>query len=205
MIPILVIMGIVTVYIVISLTALNHTQPLAQTTSAEPQTTSNYPFTTTIVKRNTSKTIYLNNTQPAIPTQLAAEVSAFSEGVRLDVGVNDTTPRVGGAVLVVIRMTNVNSSTPVPYGGGLSIKVRNSEGVSVLVLEVMSPTMLPITSPNPHYRELHINQTVVLDVWVWKVETSPYFEEVTPGEDYYIVVWAYGPPIEIGPIRVVES
>ncbi|MFX0199716.1 MAG: hypothetical protein ACFFCW_26640 [Candidatus Hodarchaeota archaeon] len=193
--PLIVIIGLIS--IVLTHSALNPPQPLAQTTPDELQTTTPIHLQTTIVQTNASHRIYLNNTPPAIPEQFAAEVTTFSKGVQVDVSVNDTTPQIGGAVLVVIRITNVNSSEPVSYGGGLNVMVRNSEGVTVDGFMVKFP-MMP---KPPHYGELLVNQTFT-QVWVWKVETSLDYGEVTPREDYYIDVGAFGIPIKIGPIRL---
>ncbi|MFQ6125864.1 MAG: hypothetical protein ACE5R6_14850 [Candidatus Heimdallarchaeota archaeon] len=180
---IIIIMGVMTISLALSKLVSNETRPQAQTTSENPQTTPIY-ITTTTPPVSPVKTIYLNNTSPAIPERFAAETSTFSQGIRLDVGVNDTTPRVGDAVLIVSRMTNVNSSEPVGFYGSLDMKVLNNESVIVYAASV---EFLMVTIA-PGYVELALNQTFT-NVFVWKVETSPYINvEFKPKESYDIVV-----------------
>ena len=164
--PLIIIIGVITISIVLPQPAPNSPQPPAQTPPPPPPA-------------------YLTETGLPIPEQFAAEVSAFSEGIQLDVTVNDTTPRVGGAVLVVIRITNVNSSEPVRFlRFGIEISVFNSEGVIVDGVLVWFPT-LTITLD---YGGFPINQTHT-DVWVWKVTPLPNSNvEFKPGESYDIVV-----------------
>ncbi|MFX0199849.1 MAG: hypothetical protein ACFFCW_27315 [Candidatus Hodarchaeota archaeon] len=163
-----IIIGIIS--IVLTHSALNSPQFPAQTTTTIPATTY----------------IYLTEPPPLIiPENFAVEVSTVSQGVRVDVGINDTTPRVGGAVLVVIQITNVNSSGPVGFNNhAIQMEVFNSKGEKAGGLAVYYPGIT--IAPGYYKLPLHQNATVVHE---WQVETNSYLDaEVKPGESYYIVV-----------------
>lgn len=197
--PLIVIIGLIS--IVLTHSALNPPQPLAETTPDEPQTTTSIYITTTMTattQRPPAKTIYVTDPpRPTIPEQFAAEVSVFYQGIRLDVGINDTTPRVGGAVLIVIQMTNVNNSEPVYHPSSLFMEILNSEREQIDGRLQMYPGFRS---------EIPVNQTVTI-LSMWRLEDTFRYAnvEIKPGEDYYIVVWICDPPIEFGPIRVVAE
>ena len=123
-------------------------------------------------------------------TPTTTEVSVFSQGIRLDVIVNDTTPRIGGAILVVVRITNVNSSDPVGYFyDSVYMDVLNSEGISVWTCQIWysSGYAIAITTITPGYVELPLHRTMS-QRFLWKVEPYPNSNiKIKPGESYYIV------------------
>ncbi|MFX0199717.1 MAG: hypothetical protein ACFFCW_26645 [Candidatus Hodarchaeota archaeon] len=197
--PLIVIIGLIS--IILAHSALNSTQPLTQTTiSAEPQTTTPIYITTTlpVTTQRPVKTIYITDPpRPTIPETFATEVSVFSHGIQLDVGINDTTPQVGGAVLVVIRLTNVNSSEPVYHPKLIGVDILNNERE---LIDGWDQIYWGFPS------EIPVNHTVTI-LSMWRLENTVRYAnvEIKPGEDYYIVVWVYGPPIEFGPIQVVAE
>ncbi|MFX0199715.1 MAG: hypothetical protein ACFFCW_26635 [Candidatus Hodarchaeota archaeon] len=163
---IFIIIGILTISVVLPQFTPNSPQPSAQTTSTP--STPNIIITSTVIP-------------PTIPETFAVEVSTLSHGIRLDIGVTDTTPRVGDTVYVVIWITNVNWSDPVSYNAhSINIVVLNSKGEWVNADNVIYPGAFP--------KEIPFNQTRRV-VQLWKVETVPnYNVEVKPGESYDIVV-----------------
>ncbi len=151
-----------------------------------------------MTQRPPVKTIYVTDPpRPTIPETFAAEVSVFYKGIRLDVGINDTTPQVGGAVLIVIRMTNVNYSEPVYHPKLIAVDILNSKRE---LIDGWDQIYWGFPS------EIPVNQTVTI-LSMWRLENTVRYAnvEIKPGEDYYIVVWVFGPPIEFGPIRVVAG
>ncbi len=144
-------------------------------------------------------------------TPTTTKVSTFYKGIRLNVTVNDTSPRVGDSVLMDIRVTNVNSSDQIGYFfDSISMTILNSEGKSVWACMIWYSRgyALSNTSIIPGYVNLTLHRTRG-EAFVWKVETSPNFEEVKPGESYYIIANCglsskseYWINIESDPIRV---
>ncbi|MFX0199714.1 MAG: hypothetical protein ACFFCW_26630 [Candidatus Hodarchaeota archaeon] len=144
-------------------------------------------------------------------TPTMAKVSTFYKGIRLNVTVNDTSPRVGDSVLIDVRVTNVNSSDQIGYFfDSIDMTILNSEGKSVWACMIWYSRgyALSNTSIIPGYVNLTLHRTRG-EAFVWKVETFPYFEEIKPGESYYIVANCclqikseYSINIESDPIRI---
>lgn len=142
-------------------------------------------------------------------TPTTAEVSTFSQGIWLNVTVNDTSLRVGDSVRIAVRITNVNCSDPVGlFYDSIYVTVLNSEGISVWVCQIWY-SRTTITTITPGYVELTLHRTIS-QAFVWKVEPLPNSNvEFKPGESYYIVASCgpriksqYSIQIQSDPIRV---
>lgn len=112
-----------------------------------------------------------------------AEISAFSRGIQLDVTVIDINPWLYSTVYIVSCVTNVNSSEPVFFVGGVvHMEILNREGQTVSVPELFFPEMTPA---RPWALHSHQTRTVVHR---WLLVTDSSFKvEIKPGESYYIV------------------
>lgn len=127
-----------------------------QTTSTNPQTSIIYITTSTPVPPATT-TIYKTPTPPPFPEQFSTEMSAFSQGIKLDVAVNDTNPRLRHSVAIIYSITNVNSSEQVCLGGGtVEVEVLNSEGKAVYRHYVFFP-QTTLACPELLYIRLRIH------------------------------------------------
>ncbi|OLS25206.1 MAG: hypothetical protein HeimC3_16500 [Candidatus Heimdallarchaeota archaeon LC_3] len=142
---------------------------------------------------------------PEVPENIAAQVSTLKNGIKLDLAVDVIDARMGEDVSIVVWISK-NTSKINYFLNDILVEILDSQGDRVYAVAM-------VYSKGGGHIEIPIHENAIHYVFLWKVDTNPYFNAVVnPGESYFIqgtasLLTENGDPLNfsVGSIEVVVT